>query len=205
MVDPVHPYTYNGETLPHESPAHVLADVPHVSDHGHAGPPYVPGHDEGHAPIYRPAFHPAAEGKHGGFRPLKFLLNGLFLAAGAAGLWAYLKQQQQPQQLLSGGNVQPPRTLPPVPVPRPTPSAPPPLAPWNRAGIEGDEYVVAPNDTLYHISRVLGADTSEIVSANKDRITDPDLIYPSQRIRLPADGAAQHHLSPSVRATDGRG
>ena len=52
-------------------------------------------------------------------------------------------------------------------------------------------YIVARGDTLWEIAEVhydKGTRYTRIFRANRTRISDPDLIYPCQRLYLPARG-----------------
>ena len=72
----------------------------------------------------------------------------------------------------------PPGQVPPpgrAPAPQPPPAQPPPPL----AG----SYVVQPGDTLLEISQQRGVDQAEVARVNG--ITDPDLIYVGQVLRLP--------------------
>lgn len=51
--------------------------------------------------------------------------------------------------------------------------------------LRGMHWIVAGCDTLTRISQVTGISLDKLLAANPE-IEDPDLIYPSQRIRLPA-------------------
>lgn len=51
--------------------------------------------------------------------------------------------------------------------------------------IRGKEWIVAGCDTLLRISQVTGISLEQLLRANPE-ITDPNLIYPNQRILLPA-------------------
>jgi len=50
-----------------------------------------------------------------------------------------------------------------------------------------EEYVVKPGDTLSKIAAHHGSVTwTQIYEANRDRIRDPNTIYPGQKLRIPA-------------------
>lgn len=56
------------------------------------------------------------------------------------------------------------------------------------------EYTIKQNDTLAHIAKCVLGDESrwrEIYALNKDRISDPNLIYVGQTIRLPEDASGE--------------
>jgi len=56
------------------------------------------------------------------------------------------------------------------------------------AAAEPRVYVVQPGDSLSKIAGAVYGDMNrwpEIFEANKDRIKDPNLIYPDQKLRIP--------------------
>ncbi len=82
--------------------------------------------------------------------------------------------------------VEPPPVVAAVePTPEPTPEAPPPANPCNK-------YIVVKGDTLWDISGT-GSGYKDnfqwplIFKANRDLITDPDLIYPKQEFCIRQD------------------
>lgn len=65
-------------------------------------------------------------------------------------------------------------------------TAPPPQAP----GSDVREYTVVSGDSLSAIAKRTYGDASKwhaIYDANKDQISNPDLIHPGQKLRLPAN------------------
>lgn len=77
-----------------------------------------------------------------------------------------------------------PSGSPDAPEPRRAPAAPRESAPPVRAS--GRTYTVRPGDWLAKIAREQGAGTWRTLYAlNGDRVSDPDLIYPGQVLRLP--------------------
>jgi nucleoid-associated protein YgaU len=74
-------------------------------------------------------------------------------------------------------------TTPSAPAATPAPERP---APASTAGV----YTVKSGDSLWKIAKHHYGDGNQwrrIYEANKDTIKDPDLIYPGQELRLPAD------------------
>lgn len=67
-----------------------------------------------------------------------------------------------------------------------TPSSPAPQAAPLKAG--AGTYTVQPGDWLRKIARKHGVSWTLLYALNKDRIADPDLIYPGQVLRLPPSG-----------------
>ena len=70
--------------------------------------------------------------------------------------------------------------------PRRAPSSPAPQAAPLKAG--AGTYTVRPGDWLRKIAREHGVNWALLYALNKDRIKDPDLIYPGQVLRLPPTG-----------------
>ena len=55
------------------------------------------------------------------------------------------------------------------------------------AGAEGaTEYEVKSGDSLSKIGQKYGVSWKEIYEANRDTISDPDLIHPGQKLKIPA-------------------
>lgn len=76
-----------------------------------------------------------------------------------------------------------------------TPAPPPPmpdLGPTSSTGTTGqsanDTYVVMAGDSLSKIAKAQYGDMNQwrrIFDANRDQISDPDLIHPGQRLKIP--------------------
>jgi nucleoid-associated protein YgaU len=70
-----------------------------------------------------------------------------------------------------------------------SPSGRKPLRPRHepsRGTAAAGSYTVRPGDWLSTVARAHGVTWQQLWSVNRDRVTDPDLIYPGQRLRLPA-------------------
>lgn len=82
----------------------------------------------------------------------------------------------------------PENTYTPTPT---TTQTPPSATPGDQVGcsgfgeLRGRQWIVAGCDTLERISQVTGISLGQLLAANPE-IKDPDLIYPGQRIQLPA-------------------
>ena len=71
----------------------------------------------------------------------------------------------------------------PAPAPPPAPAPAPAAAPVNSGG---EQYTVRPGDTLFEIAAAHGTDWQAVYAANAAVIgTNPGLIFPGQRLRLP--------------------
>jgi len=98
--------------------------------------------------------------------------------------------------------VAPPPVVAEAPTAEPTPEAPPPPAanPCN-------QYIVVKGDTLWDISGTSGAyhDNFQwplIFKANRDLITDPDLIYPKQEFCIRQDFTPEEIAKSRKDASD---
>jgi cell wall-associated NlpC family hydrolase len=69
-----------------------------------------------------------------------------------------------------------------APAPKAKPAAPAPAAAGTHRVVSGD--------WLSKIARAHGTTWQRVWAVNRDRVADPDLIYPGQVLRLPADGAS---------------
>lgn len=71
----------------------------------------------------------------------------------------------------------------------PAPSAPtvPKASPKPQTAVSGT-YTVRPGDWLSRIARERGTSWQVLYALNRDRIADPDLIYPGQVLRMPVAG-----------------
>ena len=63
-----------------------------------------------------------------------------------------------------------------------------PAVRWDDAPPPGSYYVVRAGDTLYEIATRYGVDSRDL--AKWDGISNPELIYPGQRLRLSAPSGA---------------
>ncbi len=117
-------------------------------------------------------------------RAIALILLGLAVVTGAGiGLYLLLRQPAAPAVVPPSPTPSPsprftPRPSPsnvPTPLPTTRPATPPP------AGIT---YTVQPGDTLITIAQKYNKDWQAIAAANGG-ITDPNLIYPGQVLRIP--------------------
>lgn len=62
----------------------------------------------------------------------------------------------------------------------------------------GNTYTVKPGDTLSGIAKALGVTAQALFSANRDRVKDPDEIYPGQELVVPAVKPLPKPVRPKV-------
>lgn len=79
-----------------------------------------------------------------------------------------------------------PGTVTPSPAPVPTPTQPPAPSPAPGQG----EYTVVAGDTLSGIAARYGTNWQTIYALNRDRISDPNRIFPGQKLRVPGAPAS---------------
>jgi nucleoid-associated protein YgaU len=89
---------------------------------------------------------------------------------------------------------EPPPVAEPTATPQPAPPSPPPVAeePTPEPKKELEKYIVVKGDTLWDISAMKkiykdNFDWPLLFKANRDQITDPDLIYPKQELLIRRD------------------
>jgi murein DD-endopeptidase MepM/ murein hydrolase activator NlpD len=115
------------------------------------------------------------------------------LAGQGPGAWrcnakmGYPLSSSGPNSSMHKGGASPFSADPPAAEPKPDKPKPPPAAPKTQ---RHDHYTVESGDTLYGITLRLHGDKSldnwrPLYEANKERIKDPDLIFPGQSLNLP--------------------
>ncbi len=99
-----------------------------------------------------------------------------------AAVLARLNGVIDPENLQIGRRLRLPCALRPTP-PAPRPPMPPRPPRPPRPNEDDDVYVVQPGDTLFAIAKANGTTVETLVQLN--RLTNPNLIFPGDRLRLP--------------------
>lgn len=99
-----------------------------------------------------------------------------------AAVLARLNGVIDPENLPIGRRLRLPCPLRPTP-PRPPRPPMPPRPPHDGDDDDDDRYVVQPGDTLFAIAKANGTTVETLVQLN--RLTNPNLIFPGDRLRLP--------------------
>ncbi|MEV7418816.1 transglycosylase family protein [Streptomyces sp. NPDC089919] len=112
------------------------------------------------------------------------------LASQGAGAWGGCagKISGQPANPNATAGSAPARTAPPKSAP--AKSAPAKSAPAKTTGSGAGTYTVKAGDTLSHIAEDHGLTWQELHAANQDRVQDPRLILPGQKLVIPGGAAA---------------
>ncbi len=102
-----------------------------------------------------------------------------------AAVLARLNGVIDPENLQVGRRLRLPCPLRPMPPRPPRPPRPPmpPMPPHDDDEDDDGRYVVQPGDTLFAIAKATGTTVETLVQLN--RLTNPNLIFPGDRLRLP--------------------